>query len=98
MKAHEKAPGTIHSKARWMPRALFVAAGILVLHLACAYALDAAGLVESLLSPSGGRLLWVLPMAVVFYALRLAAYFVVPGVVMGCAILWLVNKARDRAA
>jgi hypothetical protein len=78
-------------------RTLLVAAGILVLHFACAYALDAAGLVESLLSPSGGQLLWVLPLAVIFYALRLATYFVVPGLVVGCAILWLVEKARDRA-
>lgn len=68
-----------------------------MLHLICAHALDAAGFVESLLSPSGGQFYWVLPLAVIFYALRLAAYYVVPGLVVGGSILWLVDKARDRA-
>lgn len=83
-------------KNRFLRRTLVVAMAIVVLHIVCAYALDAVGLVESLLSPSGTRLLWVLPLAVLLYALRFSAYFVAPGLVVGCSILWLVDKADAR--
>ena len=62
------------------------AAVVLIAHTVLAYLLDAAGLIESLLSPSGARLLWILPLAVLFYALRITAYFIVPGVVLGALI------------
>lgn len=66
---------------------LIFAVVILVTHTLIAYALDAAGLIESLLSPSGTRVFWILPLAVIFYALRITAYFIVPGVVVGSLIL-----------
>jgi hypothetical protein len=69
---------------------------IVLLHVTCAYSLDAAGLVESLLSPSGAQLLWILPWAAFFYALRIALFFVVPGVVIGNVILLAIDTGRDR--
>jgi hypothetical protein len=69
------------------------AAALLLLHVAFAYGLDAVGLVESLLSPSGVQLLWILPLAALFYAVRLASFFVVPGLVASALILWLLDRA-----
>ena len=81
---------------RFPRRTITFALTILLLHVALSYALDAAGLVESLLSPSGAQLLWILPLAIFFYALRLTAFFVVPGLLVGSAMLWVIDKARDR--
>jgi len=82
--------------SRFPRRTIAFALGLMLLHVACAYALDAAGLVESLLSPSGAQLLWILPLAVIFYALRITVFFVVPGVVAGSVIVWLVDEMSDR--
>lgn len=76
-------------------RTFFFASVIGLLHLVVAYGLDAAGLIESLLSPSGPRLLWILPLAVLLYALRLAVYFVVPGLVTGSLLLWMIRRSTS---
>lgn len=77
-------------------RTILFVVSVLVLHLASAHVLDAVGLIESLLSPNGARLLWILPMAVFFYALRIAALFIAPGLVVASAILWLMDEVRAR--
>jgi hypothetical protein len=72
-----------------MPRrTLGFAAALLLLNLGGAYLLDALGLVEGLLSPNGGRLALLLPLAVLFYAARLLLLFVAPGLVLGALLLW----------
>lgn len=77
------------------PRRTLVFSGvILTVNLGGAYLLDALGLVERLLSPQGGMLAVLLPLAVVFYAARLAALFVVPGLVAGAALVWAWERAR----
>jgi hypothetical protein len=75
-------------------RTLMLAGAVLVLHLGVAYALDAAGLIESLLSPSGARILVVLPLAVLLYALRLVAYFVIPGLIVGSLLGWITERTK----
>jgi hypothetical protein len=55
--------------------------------------LDALGLIEGLLSPSGGRLLLLVPVAVSFYAARFVAWFVAPGLLLG-ALLVTFRTAR----
>lgn len=78
------------------PRRTFVVTGsVALLHLVVAYVLDAAGLIESLLSPSGPRLLLVLPLAVLFYALRLTVYFVIPGVITGSLLVWMMGRVAS---
>ncbi|HLM74238.1 MAG TPA: hypothetical protein VK459_16145 [Polyangiaceae bacterium] len=77
-----------------MPRRTLVfAAVILVLNLGGAYLLDALGLVEGLLSPHGGTIELLLPLAVVFYAARISLYFVVPGLLVGALSLWAMERA-----
>jgi hypothetical protein len=77
-----------------MPRRTLVfAAVILVLNLGGAYLLDALGLVEGLLSPHGGTIGLLLPLAVVFYAARISLYFVVPGLLVGALSLWAMERA-----
>jgi len=84
--------------ARFPRRTLMIAGAIGLLHLVVAYLLDAAGLIESLLSPSGPRVLVVLPLALLLYALRLTAYFVIPGVVAGSLLVWIVERKRIRGS
>lgn len=55
--------------------------------------LDALGLIEGLLSPSGSRLLLIVPVAVSFYSARFIAWFVAPGLLLG-ALLVAIRKAR----
>jgi hypothetical protein len=93
---HADAKPRMTKPIRFPRRTLIFAAAVLVLHTSSAYVLDTAGLIESLLSPNGERLLWILPMAVFFYALRIVALFVVPGLVVGNLILWLVDEVRGR--
>lgn len=76
-------------------RTFFFAGAIALLHLAVAYVLDAAGLIENLLSPSGPRLLWILPLAVLLYALRLTVYFLVPGLVAGSLLMWMIRRSTS---
>jgi hypothetical protein len=44
--------------------------------------LDALGLIEGLLSPSGHRLLLIVPLSLVFYGARLFVYFIAPGLLL----------------
>lgn len=84
----------MREEARGLRKAL-VAAGVLgVLHVALVYLLDALGLVESLLSPSGLRVLAVLPLAALFYVVRLALLFVMPGLVAAAVVLWVAGRWR----
>ncbi len=64
-----------------------------LLNVIGARVLDALGLIEGLLSPSGGRLLLIVPVAVSFYAARFVAWFVAPGLLLG-ALLVRFRKAR----
>lgn len=77
-------------------RALIFSAAVLAANLGGAYLLDALGLVEGLLSPRGGSLALLLPLAAVFYAARLAALFVVPGLLLGALIVWGMDRAGIR--
>lgn len=86
--------GETKPNAGFPRRTCLVAAAVLALHLVVAYALDAAGLIESLLSPSGTRVLWILPLAILLYLLRFAAYFVVPGLVVGSLLVWIAGNRR----
>lgn len=77
---------TVRRAAAW----LVVSA---LLNLLGAHVLDAFGLVEGLLSPSGGRLLLIVPVAVSFYAARFIAWFIAPGLFLGALLLGF-RKAR----
>ncbi len=70
------------------------AGGILAANVGLAYVLDALGLVAGMLSPGGAALLYLLPLTVMFYLVRIAALFVVPGLLLGEAVLWLLNRRR----
>jgi sugar phosphate permease len=50
------------------------------------------------LSPSGGAVAVLIPLAVVFYAARLLLLFVVPGLVVGALALWAFKMGRDDPA
>jgi hypothetical protein len=56
--------------------------------------LAALGLVESLLSPDGGRALVALPVAVLFFAARLLVRFVLPGLVASSLLLAWLRRPR----
>jgi hypothetical protein len=73
-------------------RASIVLVVALSLDFLGAHCLDALGLVEGLLSPNGGRLLLIVPVAVSFYAARFVAWFIAPGLLLGALGVWL----RDR--
>lgn len=77
-------------------RTLIFAGAVLVVNLAGAYLLDAIGLVEGLLSPHGASAALLLPLAVAFYAARLAALFVVPGLVLGVLAVWGMDRIGIR--
>lgn len=79
-----------------LKRTLLFAAVVFTLNLGGAYLLDALGLVERLLSPSGGLVVLLIPLAVVFYAARLLLLFVVPGLVVGALALWAFKMPDDR--
>ena len=59
-----------------------------------AHALDALGVVESLLSPSGARVLVILPLCVLFFAARLLLVFVAPGLVLASLARRLLEIRR----
>jgi len=65
--------------------AAYLLAGSALLNLLGARLLDRLGLIEGLLSPSGARLVVLVPVAVVFYAARFFAFFVAPGLLLGAA-------------
>ncbi|MEZ4293681.1 MAG: hypothetical protein R3B70_01800 [Polyangiaceae bacterium] len=81
-----------------IPRKQWLIAGVLlVVNLGGAYLLDAAGLVEGLLSPNGATLAFLLPLALLFYGARLLLLFVVPGMLLGSAVLWAMDRQAKRA-
>lgn len=76
-------------------RRIGVAAGVLLgAHVALMYALDALGLVESLLAPSGLRALAALPLAALFYLVRLALLFAMPGLLLVALLRWAAARIR----
>jgi hypothetical protein len=76
-------------------RTLIFAGAVMVVHLGGAYLLDALGLVEGLLSPHGGTLFYLLPLALLFYTARILALFVVPGLVVGALLVWVMDRLRN---
>lgn len=82
-------------RARFPRKTVGLAAALLAFDLAGARLLDALGLVEGLLSPSGERLLWLLPLGAGFYVARLLALFVAPGLVIGALAIWLWERRRE---
>lgn len=76
-------------------RRVGVAAGVLLgAHVALMYALDALGLVESLLAPSGLRAIAALPLAASFYLVRLMLLFVMPGLLLAALLQWAARRAQ----
>jgi hypothetical protein len=79
----------------WLPRRTLIFAVVLVaIELLGARILAALGLVESLLSPNGGRALVALPVAVLFFAARLLVRFVLPGLVASSLLLAWLRRPR----
>lgn len=83
-------------RARFPRKTVGIAALLLLFDLVGARVLDALGVVEGLLSPSGERLLWLLPLGVGFYAARLAVLFLAPGLVLGSVTIWLWERRIDK--
>jgi hypothetical protein len=82
--------------------AAYLLAGSALLNLLGARLLDELGLIEGLLSPSGARLALLVPVALVFYAARIFAFFVAPGLLLGAGAATLQPRlqkllARNRA-
>lgn len=82
------------SKLDWLPRRTLIFAVVLVMiEVLGVRILASMGLVESLLSPDGGRALVALPVAVLFFAARLLVRFVLPGILVSSLLLaWLGRK------
>ncbi|MEP7119692.1 MAG: hypothetical protein ABJE95_02235 [Byssovorax sp.] len=78
----------------WLPRrALIFAVAVVVIEVLGARILARMGLIESLLSPEGGRAIVALPIAVIFFAARLLVRFVLPGLVVSSLLVaWLRRK------
>lgn len=80
---------------RWLPRRTLIFAVVVVaIELLGVRVLAALGLVESLLSPGGGRALAALPIAVIFFAARLLVRFVLPGLVVSSLLLAWWRRPR----
>ncbi len=84
------------TEGRQLRRALLAAGALLVLHVALAHALDALGLVERLLAPSGPWALLMLPLTLVFFAVRLSILFLMPGLVAAALLFWALRGPRQR--
>ena len=79
----------------WLPRrTLIFAAVVVAIEILGVRILAALGLVESLLSPDGGRALVALPIAVLFFAARLLVRFVLPGLVASSLLLAWLRRPR----
>ena len=76
-----------------VPRAAAWFIASLLCNLLGARLLNTLGLLEGLLSPSGWRLLLLVPLAVSFYCARFVAYFVAPGLLLGTLVVWLSRAA-----
>src|SRR5690349_1172507 len=95
--ALQEQAGSVKKPALFPRRTLYVALALLAADLGGAYLLDALGLIEGLLSPSGDRLALLLPLGVAFYGARLLLYFVAPGLVLGALCLWAADRRAARA-
>jgi hypothetical protein len=79
----------------WLPRrTLYVAVALVMIEILGVRILAAIGLVESLLSPGGGRALVALPIAVIFFAARLTVRFVLPGLVVSSVLIAWLRRPR----
>ena len=79
----------------WLPRrTLIFAAVVVAIEILGLRILAALGLVESLLSPGGGRALVALPIAILFFAARLLVRFVLPGLVASSLLLAWLRRPR----
>jgi hypothetical protein len=79
----------------WLPRrTLIFAAVVVAIEILGLRILAALGLVESLLSPGGGRALVALPIAILFFAARLLVRFVLPGLVVSSLLLAWLRRPR----
>jgi hypothetical protein len=65
-----------------------------LLELLGARLLDRLGLIEGLLSPSGASPALLIPLALLFYASRLFAWFIAPGLVLGAVGVSFRPKPR----
>jgi hypothetical protein len=74
----------------------YVVAASAALNLLGARLLDRLGLVEGLLSPSGGNLALLVPVATLFYAARFCALFVAPGLLLGAVTVKLLSAGLSR--
>jgi hypothetical protein len=72
----------------WMVAALVELIGARVL--------DALGLIEGLLSPSGANPAVLVPLALVFFAARFVAWFIAPGLVLGALVVSFRPSGRQR--
>lgn len=79
----------------WLPRRTLIVAVVLVtIEVLGVRILAAMGLVESLLSPDGGRALVALPIAGIFFAARLSVRFVLPGLVVSSLLIAWLRRPR----
>lgn len=84
------------SPARFPRRTFILAVALFAVNLGGAHLLDALGLVEGLLSPSGGRLLLLIPLAAAYYVARILALFLAPGLLAGALLEWLWERRTSR--
>jgi hypothetical protein len=83
------------SKLDWLPRrTLIFAVALVMIEVLGVRILASMGLVESLLSPDGGRALVALPVAVLFFAARLLVRFVLPGLVASALVIAWLRRPR----
>ena len=82
-------------KLDWLPRRTLIFAVVLVvIEVLGVRILASMGLVESLLSPDGGRALVALPIAVIFFLARLLVRFVLPGILASSLLLAWLGRNR----
>ncbi len=82
-------------KLTWLPRrTLIFAVALVTIEILGLRILASMGLVESLLSPDGGRALVALPIAVIFFAARLLVRFVLPGLAASSLLIAWLRRPR----
>jgi hypothetical protein len=58
--------------------------------------LDALGLIEGLLSPSGASPVALVPLALLFFGARFVTWFIAPGLVLGALVVSFRPSGRQR--
>jgi hypothetical protein len=71
-------------------RAVLLAIALLAFNAGAELALDALGVMESLLAPPGPRALLIIPLVLLFFTARLLLLFAAPGLLVA-AILFVRN-------